>query len=64
MGLYQRQGFVPPLASCLGDHKSRIRAAVSSLDVDTLRDVWDEFNYRLDVVRAASEGHVEKFSVD
>ena len=55
---------MPPLASCLGDHKSRIRAAVSSLDVDTLRDVWDEFNYRLDVVRAASEGHVEKFSVD
>ena len=35
--------------------KSRIMAAVSSLDKDTLRGVWDEFNYRLDVVQQAED---------
>ena len=49
--------FVPPLATCLDDLKSRITAAVNSLDEDTLRSVWDKFNYHLDVVRAADGGH-------
>ena len=51
--------FVPPIASCLDDLKIRITAAVTLLDEDTLRCVWDEFNYRLDVVRAAGAGHIE-----
>ena len=39
--------------------KAEIVAAVNSLDEDTLRGVWDEFNYRLDVVCAAGGGHIE-----
>ena len=51
--------FVPQLVTSLHDLKNRITAAVNSLDEDTLRSVWDEFNYRLDVVRAAGGGHIE-----
>uniref|UniRef100_UPI00358EB2A0 histone-lysine N-methyltransferase SETMAR-like n=1 Tax=Myxine glutinosa TaxID=7769 RepID=UPI00358EB2A0 len=51
--------FVPPLATNLDDLKNRITAAVTSVKEDTLRDVWDEFNYRLDVVLAAGGGHIE-----
>jgi len=36
-----------------------LTAAVKSVTGDTLRRVWDEFNYRVDVVRAAGGGHIE-----
>jgi len=38
-----------------------ITAAVNSVTEDALRRVWDEFSYRVDVVRAASGGHIEHF---
>jgi hypothetical protein len=34
-------------------------AAVTSVEEDTLRGVWDELSYRLDVVLAAGGGHIE-----
>ena len=45
--------FVPSSATGQDDFNSRIIAAVNLLDEDILRDVWDEFNYRLDVICAA-----------
>jgi hypothetical protein len=39
--------------------RNRITAAVNSVTEDTLRRVWDEFSYRVDVVRAAGGGHIE-----
>jgi hypothetical protein len=50
---------VPPLATNLDDLKNRITAAVTSVEEDSPRSVWDEFNYRLDVVRAAGGGQIE-----
>jgi hypothetical protein len=50
---------VPPLATNLDYLKNRITVAVTSVEEDTLRSVWDEFKYRLDVVRAAGGGHIE-----
>jgi len=41
---------------------NRITAAVNSVTEDTLRRVWGEFNYRVDVVRAAGGGHIEHYS--
>ena len=38
---------------------NRITAAVKSVTEDTLRRVWDEFSYRVDVVRVAGGGHIE-----
>ena len=38
---------------------NRITAAVNSVTEDTLRRVWDELSYCVDVVRAAGGGHTE-----
>ena len=57
MGLYQRYDFCTTIR--LNDLKSRITAAVTSLDTDTLRSVWDEFNYCLDVVHVVGGWHIE-----
>jgi hypothetical protein len=48
-----------PLPATLVDLKKRITATVRSLTEDMLSRVWDEFGYRLDVRRAAQEGHIE-----
>ena len=51
--------YVPPLPADLDELTNRITAAVKSVTEDTLRRVWDEFSYRVDVVRAAGGGHIE-----
>lgn len=43
----------------LDDLKARIRAAIASVDIDMLRRVWTELEFRLDVVRATRGAHVE-----
>jgi hypothetical protein len=58
-GYVKDRVFVSPLATNLDDLKNRITTAVTSVEEDTLRSVWDEFNYRLDVVRAAGGGYIE-----
>ena len=50
---------VPPSATSLNDFKSRITTAVNLFDENTVRSVWGEFNYDLDVVRVAGRGHRE-----
>ena len=50
--------YVPPLPTDLDELTNRITAAVKSVTEDTLRRVWDEFSYRVDV-RAAGGGHIE-----
>jgi len=51
--------YVPPLSADLDELTNRITAAVKSVTEDTLRRVWDDFSYRVDVVRAAGGGHME-----
>ena len=53
--------FMPPLVTGSDNLKSIITTAVNALDdtQDTSRGVWNEFNYRLDVVRAAVGGHIK-----
>jgi len=43
----------------LDELTNRITAAVKSVTEDTLKRVWDELSYRIDVVRAAGGGHIE-----
>jgi hypothetical protein len=47
---------VPPLPTTLDDLTERI----NSVDRDMLQRVWEKFSYRLDVVRAAGGGHIER----
>ena len=55
--------FVPSIATNPNDLKSRITAAVNSLDEDTPNGVWDEFGYCLDDVREAGGGHIEHYKM-
>jgi len=51
--------YVPSLPADLHELKNRITAAVKSVTEDTLRRVWDEFSYCVDVVRTAGGRHIE-----
>ena len=58
-GYVKERVYVPPLPTDLDEFTNRITAAVKSVTEDTLRRVWDEFSYRLDVVCAAGGRHIE-----
>jgi hypothetical protein len=58
-GFVKEAVYVPPLPTILDDLKNRIRAAVKSVTLENLLRVWDEFSYRLDVVRASEGGQIE-----
>ena len=57
-GYVNERVYVPPLPADLDELINRITAAVKSVREDTLRHVWDEFSYRVDVSRAAGGGHI------
>jgi len=57
-GCVKERVYVQPLPADLDELTNRITAAVNSVTEDTLRRVWDEFSYRVDV-RAAGGGHIE-----
>ena len=47
----------PPRPANNDDKKDRITAANNTVDHDMLRRLWEEFPYRLDVVRVAGGAH-------
>ena len=59
-GYVKERVYILPLPADLDELKNRITAAVKSVTEDTLRRVWEEFSYRVDVVRAAGGGHRER----
>ncbi|PNF43471.1 hypothetical protein B7P43_G10811, partial [Cryptotermes secundus] len=48
--------YIPPIPTNLNDLRNRITAAANSVTQDICHRVWDEFSYRLDVIRAAGGG--------
>jgi hypothetical protein len=58
-GFVKETIYIRPLPTTLADLKTRITTAVNSVTQDILLRVWDEFSYRLDVIRAAGGGHTE-----
>ena len=58
MGICKRTFHVPPLPTDVDELTNRNTAAVNFVTEDTLRRVWDELSYRVDV-RAAGGGHIE-----
>ena len=58
-GYVKERVYVPPLPADLDELTNRITATVKSVTEDTLRCVWGEFNYRVDVVRVADRGHIK-----
>ena len=58
-GLIKDTVYVPPLPQNLDELKNRIRTAITSVTPDMLCRVWQEFEYRCDIVRVAGGGHIE-----
>lgn len=50
---------IPPLPSTLDELKNRITTAVESITTKMLAEVWNEFDYRLNVIRVTKGAHVE-----
>jgi len=51
--------YVPPLPSSISELKVRIRTAIEITNVDMLKTVWIELDYRVDVCRIAKCAHIE-----
>jgi hypothetical protein len=51
--------FVPSLPANLQDLRNRITTAVAQVDHDMLTRVWNEMDYRIDVCRITTCGHIE-----
>jgi hypothetical protein len=51
--------FVPPLPANLQNLRNRITAVVARVDRDTLTRVWYDLDYRIDVCRITTGGHIE-----
>jgi hypothetical protein len=51
--------YVPPLPTTLEELKIRIKDAVHAVISDMISNVWEEFDYRIDVCRAAGGGHIK-----
>ena len=50
---------VPLLPESLNELKQRITTAVASVDVDMLRSVWTQLDYRIDICRVTKGSHIE-----
>jgi hypothetical protein len=51
--------YVPPSPTTLEELKIRIKDAVHAAISDMISNVWEEFDYRIDVCRAAGGGHIK-----
>ncbi|GFV54574.1 uncharacterized protein TNCV_955551 [Trichonephila clavipes] len=51
--------YVPRLPADLSDLRYRMEADVARISSDTLRKVWDELAYRLDLCRVTNGAHIE-----
>lgn len=51
--------YVPPLPKDLDELKSRVTEAINLVTVDMLQQIYEDFEYHLDVCRASKGGHIE-----
>jgi len=52
--------FVPRRPVSLNELKQRITTAFSSVDEGSLRSVWTELDYRIDICRVTKGSHIEQ----
>jgi len=60
-GYVKERVYVPPLPADLAELRNRIMASVNSVTQDTIRRVWDEFSYRVDVFRAGGTWRIYNY---
>ena len=52
-GYVKDRVYVPPLPADVEELKNRITVAIQTVSPDMLQRVWNEFDYRVDVVQAS-----------
>jgi hypothetical protein len=57
-GYIKDKVYVPPLLTNLEEFKIRIKDAVNAVTPDMISNVWEEFDYRIDVCRATDGGQL------
>jgi hypothetical protein len=58
-GYIKDKVYIPPISTTLEELKFRIKDAVHAAISDMISNVWEEFDYRIDVCRAAGGGHIK-----
>jgi hypothetical protein len=58
-GFVKDSVYVPPLPMSLKELRDRITHALQTITADMLHQVWDEFDYRVDVCRVTQGAHIE-----
>jgi hypothetical protein len=58
-GYIKDKVYVPPLSTNMEELKIRIKDAVNAVTLDMISNIWEEFDYRINVCRVAGEGHIE-----
>jgi len=58
-GYVKDQVYVPPLPASIPELKIRIRTATETITADTLRTVWNELGYCVDVCRITKGAQIE-----
>ncbi|GBN98293.1 hypothetical protein AVEN_121963-1 [Araneus ventricosus] len=58
-GFVKDKVYAPPLPRNLEDLRTRIGNALNLVTPDMLKRVWEEMDYRLDVVRVTRGSHIE-----
>jgi hypothetical protein len=51
--------YVPPLSMPLKELRDRIMHALQTITADMLHQIWDEFDYHVDVCRVTQGAHIE-----
>jgi hypothetical protein len=58
-GFFKDSVYVPPLPMSLKELRGRITHALQTITADMLNQVWDEFDYSVDVCRVTQGAHIE-----
>ena len=58
-GFVKDRVYVSPLPVSLNKLRDRITHALQTITADTLHQVWDEFDYRVDVCRVTQSAHID-----
>jgi hypothetical protein len=52
--------YVPPLSTPIQELRDNITHALQAITADMLHQVWDAFDYRVDVCRVTQGAHIER----
>jgi hypothetical protein len=59
-GVVKDSVYVPPLPTPIQELRDRLTHELQTITADMLHQVWDEFDYRVDMCRVIQGAHIEE----